>query len=377
MPSRIECPEPQRPLKRSFVPSFDGSDSKSLQPTKRLQQLPSTPRHSLDNDSRPSCSQATPPSLPEPSRLSRKRTFVDIDPASDLVLKKSRLEGWLEEVPESPPTPTCISSCPPRLENSNPPKTIDIGGGQQLSFDVIQEMSLSQRPSFGPGSAVSGRSSRLTTSHGHYRNILRNNGLWIDHIRDRIPSELRTFLDTHILKERLSKLSSEAIDEAINTAIEIADSPECNVYSLTETAILPIKRVNVGRGGNTPWYTDGLPRNEVYSIPLAAAKADIHLGYPTNHKSYWKIEENAVVDTASQRQLLSFLCVGAEVRGDGRQPLAGRKPSRWERRILRQCNALALSRGVSIGSSVGRGYDCVFGLRHPSDGLLLRALLPG
>ena len=302
----IQCPEPQRPLKRSFVPSLDGSDSESLRPTKRLQQLPPTPptaSHSLDKDSRPSCSQAIPPLLSEPSWPSRKHTCADVDPAFNLVPKRRRLEGWLEKVPESPPIPTRTSSCPPRLENGNLPKTIDIGEGQQVSFDVLQEVSQSQRQSFGPGSVVSSRSSRPSTSHGDYRKTLRNNGICIDHIGDRIPLELRTFLDTHILKERSSKLSLEAIAEAVDTAIRIADSPEGNVYNLTDTAMLPIKRLDIGRGGNTPWYIDGLPRNEVYSIPLAAPKADIHLGYSTDHTSSWKVEENAVIDHRVARRL--------------------------------------------------------------------------
>lgn len=135
----------------------------SLRPTKRLQQLPPTPSipsHSLAQASRPGYSQAIHPVLPQPSRQSRKRTLPDVDPASNLVPKRSRLEGWLKEVSESPPTPTRASSCPPRLEISNLSKTIEIGEEQQLSFDEIQEMSRSQRQNFGPGSVGSGRSSR-------------------------------------------------------------------------------------------------------------------------------------------------------------------------------------------------------------------------
>ncbi|CAM1501682.1 Fc.00g036660.m01.CDS01 [Cosmosporella sp. VM-42] len=83
----------------------------------------------------------------------------------------------------------------------------------------------------------------------------------------------------------------------------MADSPESNVYNLVDTAMLPIKGLDVGRGGNTPWYTDGLPRNEVYSVPLAVPKADIHLGYPTDHTSHWKVEENTVIDHPVARRL--------------------------------------------------------------------------
>ena len=140
-------------------------------------------------------------------------------------------------------------------------------------------------------------------AHGDYRITLWNNGICIDHTGDKIPLELRNFLDSHILKERSSKLSPEAIAEVVNIATEMADSPEANVYNLTDTAVLPIKRLDVGRGGNTSWHIDGLPRNKIYSIPLAAPKADIHFGYPRTHISNWKVEENVVIDHGAARRL--------------------------------------------------------------------------
>ena len=238
---------------------------------------------------------------PEPSRLSKKRAFADLDPSSYSASKKSRLEGWLEELPLSPPTRA--TSCPPQIENSNPSKILVIGEGQRLSFGVLQDMPQSQRPNFEAGSLGSGRSSLPATSHPDYRRTLRKNGICIDHTGGKIPPELRSFLDLHILKERSSKLSPEAIAEAVHTAIDIADSPEGNLYELQDTAILPIKRSNVGRGGNTIWFPDGLPSNEVYGIPLAAPKADIHLGYPIDHNSDWNIEEDAVIDHRVARRL--------------------------------------------------------------------------
>ena len=107
----------------------------------------------------------------------------------------------------------------------------------------------------------------------------------------------------HILKERSTKLSPEVIAEAVDTAINIADSPERNVYDLQDTAILPIKRSDIGRGGNTTWFPDGLPSNEAYGIPLTAPKADIHLGYLTDHKTDWTVEEDAVLDHRMARRL--------------------------------------------------------------------------
>ena len=292
MHPHIESPQLGRSLKRSF----DRCDSESLPPAKR-HQLPPTPptaSHSFDKASQPNCSQAAPLSPPEPSRILERRALAHIDPTSHPPPKKSRIEGWLEEVSRSPPIRA--SSCPPQLENSNLLQTIEIDEGQPLSFDVVHEMSQSERQSNGAGSIASGRSSRLSTSHPDYRKILRNNGIKIDDIGEKIPSDLRRFLDVHILQERSSKLSPEAIDAAVETAISMEESLEANVYSLADTALLPIKRPGIGRGGNTPWCTDGLPRNEVYPYPLAAPKADIHIGYPTDRTSKWKVEENAVID---------------------------------------------------------------------------------
>ncbi|CAF9941375.1 MAG: hypothetical protein HETSPECPRED_003219 [Heterodermia speciosa] len=304
MSLHVECSEPQRSFKRAFALSDDASNSVNPRPTKRYQHLPPTPPTpslSLKKFSQSSRPEAVLSSPPGDSRLPRKPALVDLDPASCPVPEKSRLDYWLEDLPNSPPTRA--SSCPPDLEHSIPPEILDIGEGQPLSFDILQEISQSQRPKLEAGSLGSGRSSRPPTSHADYRRTLRKNGICIDHTGAEIPPELRSFLDLHILQERSSKVSPESITEAVNTAIQIADSPEGNVYDLQDTAMLPIKRSKVGRGGNTPWFPDGLPRNDVYGIPLAAPKADIHLGYPIDHNSGWTDKEDAVIDHVAARRL--------------------------------------------------------------------------
>lgn len=99
---------------------------------------------------------------------------------------------------------------------------------------------------------MSGRNTRSVMSHRNYRSILRNNGIYIDHTEAKIPQELRGFLDSSILKQQSDRLTPEAIVEAVNTATQIADSPESNNYNLIGTAMLPIKRADTGSGGNTP-----------------------------------------------------------------------------------------------------------------------------
>ena len=303
MPLNIEDPGPQRPLKRSL----GESESECPRPTKRQQlpQGPPTPDYSLDKASQPGGLWAIPPAPPDVPRLSKRIREV-VHPTCCPAPKKRRVEDWLAKSP-----PARATSCPPRLEGSGPHVTFDPGqqaeqgeeGEEQRPLlEALQEMSQS-RQSFEGGSVASGRSSRPATSHADYRKTLYNNGIFIDHTGEKIPPELRRFLDSDILKERSTHLPPEAIAEAVKTAVEIADSPEGNVYDLTDTATLPIKRSNVGRGGNTPWYADSLPRNEAYEIPLATPKADVHCGYPIGQRSIWKVEENAVIDHRAVRRL--------------------------------------------------------------------------
>ncbi|KAL8733754.1 MAG: hypothetical protein Q9166_001948 [cf. Caloplaca sp. 2 TL-2023] len=301
MPLNIERPGPERPLKHSL----DKCDSASARPAKRqhIPSTPPTPAYSLDKVSQPSVPQAippTPPYHPHPSKRTRKENDFACDPAQN----KRRVEDWLAKSPA-----VSTTNCPPQPEDSKPTVTSKTGeqgteGAEQRPLlEVLQEMSKSQRQSSGGASVASGRSSRPATSHADYRKILRNNGVLIDHTGEKIPPELRTFLDSDILKERSTPLSPEAISEAVKTAVEIADSPEGNVYDLINTALLPIKRSEVGRGGNTPWYSDGLPRNKAYEFPLAAPKPDVHCGYVTGQRSTWKVEENTVIDHQRARRL--------------------------------------------------------------------------
>ena len=148
----------------------------------------------------------------------------------------------------------------------------------------------------GGTSTASAQSSRNATSRSIYRSILRNNGVRIDHTGKKIPQELRKFIDTEILKKRPMELSAEEIAATVDTAVSIADSAEGNIYNLIGTAMFPVKRNDIGQGGNTPWSTDALPRIAQYSNALATPKPDMHIGYPTDMQSTWTYKENAIVD---------------------------------------------------------------------------------
>ena len=268
----IENPGPQRPLKRCL----DESDCVSP--------LPTSFQHKTSKRSRPDYSL-------DKAKHAHK----------EVASKKRRIEDWLAK--------SCSStiSCPPRVEDVNPCAKLDPcrrteqnreSGEQRPLLEVLRQMSRSQsqtqslRQSLGGGSGSSWRA----TSHPNYRKIIRNNGIHIDYTGEQITPELRTFLDLNILQGRSARLPPEAIAEAEKTAVEIADGPEGNVYDFFDTSTLPIKHSNVGRGGNTPWYPDGLPRNEDYAHHLATPKADVHCGYPTDLRSTWEVKENTVID---------------------------------------------------------------------------------
>ena len=274
------------------VPELDQCDYESLRPTKHRQQLPPSPptsSHSPDKVPRLSHPQNAPLTSQEPLQSPKKRRWEEDNCAPYSDSKKRRIEDWIRSTrsrrENCPPrielkdpvtekgqyASAPRDSCPPRLETND----LDAGRGSRPLLEVLQEMSQSQsqsqsqKQSLGAGSVTSGRNARSTTSHLDYRSILRNNCVHIDHTGERIPPELRAFLDSSIIKQQSEPLSPEAIAEAVKAAIEIADSPESNIYDLTGTALLPVKRSDVGRAGNTPWHTDTLPKTDAYDIPLA------------------------------------------------------------------------------------------------------------
>ncbi|KAF2802970.1 uncharacterized protein BDZ99DRAFT_576541 [Mytilinidion resinicola] len=241
------------------------SDFASLRPTKRQHILanPRTPNYSLDKASRLSVLQTVSPiPLDHPRPPNSSREWVN--PACD------RIDDWLAEIP-----PHRASSCPPQLECST---------RTQYSIQVDKPNKTEETEFWGSLGRV--RSKLAATSHIDYRKTLRNNGVLFDRTGEKIPPELRSFLDSYILQERSTNLSPEAIADAVQTTVDVADSPEGNVYDLINTATLPTKRSDVGRGGNTPWTHD-----------------DAHCGYPTGQSSTWTVKENTVIDHPAARRL--------------------------------------------------------------------------
>ena len=276
----MEDPRLHGPLKR---PSFE-SESESP-PSKRRQQPP----HFKQSISVIPLKSSAPLRPTKQSSQSRPENPCNVD-------------RWLTRTPLLRP-----DSCPPRLQGSHRDGGWVISGEENQSqrplLEVLQEMSQSRRICEGNLSASD--ISRSLTSHTGYRKILRSNGVFLDPTGEKIPQELRTFIDSKILKERSTQLSPDGIAKAVKTAVDISESPVGNVYFLADTltGVLPIKRGDVGFGRDTVWYTEGLPRNEAYEYSLAAPKPNLHCDYPMDHRSTFKVEEDAVIDHESARRL--------------------------------------------------------------------------
>ena len=293
MPLDIHSP---RPLKRSL-----DEDCESVPPNKR-QHLPPTPpiyNHGPDKPDpsrRPQSIARTLPGTAEPY----VRAFEDYKPACDPATTR-RIDDWLvESLSER------SSSAPPSLPAGDTHATIKLDEYQGPTFTAIQEMSQSQRQGAGPDSGTSVQSSRAGTSSRIYPSILYYNGVRMDYTGEKIPQVLRDLLDSAIFhKNRSSRLSPKEIADIVTTVLDIANDPEDKVYELINTAMFPIRRRNIGQGGDTPWYNDALPRKALYPNPLATPKPDIHCGYSisTNPEPFWSLEEKAVIDHPTVRRL--------------------------------------------------------------------------
>lgn len=286
--------EPERSLKR--VREVDGSDVEST-PTSKRHRLP-TPSPSDHRLDEPLASPSLVPEHPQPAS-SLKRSWEIVDDSACAPASKRPIYSWLQTGHLYGAT-----SAPPQLTGERTPATAAEDDYQCPLFDSLHEvpqspslnMSQPQGQSFDGKSVSSTQSSKLTTSKAMYRGILRNNGIRIDHTGEKIPEDLRKFVDMDILKERGSKLSVEDLAATVDTAVNIADNAKGNIYDLIGTAMFPIKRHDIGRGGNTLWTTGALPKSTQYSYSLATPKPDIHIGYLTDMQSTWRVSENAVVD---------------------------------------------------------------------------------
>ncbi|KAL9584224.1 MAG: hypothetical protein Q9212_002253 [Teloschistes hypoglaucus] len=297
----IQSPTPARLLKRS-LDDYCAPES----PIKRVR-LPPTPATAGDSIDKP-----LPPNpqsnAPTPPPTTQSNTQSPYGP--DAVCESPhtlRICDWLATVPLPRP-----NSVPPHHRGSAPPNfantesLIDWADYQKPTFAAMQQMSALHGESVGKGSDSTNRSSRLGTDNPRYLRILHVNRVRIDLTGEKIPKELRSFIDTHILKQRLSQLSPIEVAEVVECVLGIANNVENDVYNLVNTPMFPIRRLGMRRGGNMPWYNDGLPKGTLSTTPLSIPKPDIHCGYPPTEsyaELFWSDEEGEVIGHDTLRRL--------------------------------------------------------------------------
>ncbi|KAL8699042.1 MAG: hypothetical protein Q9201_006230 [Fulgogasparrea decipioides] len=286
----VHPPRPQRPLKRSFD---DDDDYESVHPPKRphLPPTPPIPDHCHDKlypPSRPQSTALTPPKTAEPL----------FEPACNPATTR-RIDSWLEESLSEHSSSASLSS-----PTHQTPAAVSLDEYQSPALAATREMSQSQGQPTRSGSVVSAQSSRQGTSSTIYPSILYYNGIRFDRTGEKIPEALRAFLNSEIFKEQPSPMSAEEVAQTVTTALNIVNSSEDKVYELIHTAMFPIRRPEIGQGGNTPWYVNALPKDPLYPVPLATPKPDIHCGYSIaiDPEPFWSLKEKAVMDHPRMRQ---------------------------------------------------------------------------
>ena len=215
----------------------------------------------------------------------------------------SSVQDWLSNLPH----PRSFSgrrpdSAPPRLGAGEGLQGLEAGTVQPPSTAIIKRMAPPRLQGSVEGSVTSTPTSRPGTSSRIYRSVIHTNGIQLDDTGDEMPEEIREFVKTTVLKERTSsRLGQESIRKVKTIVKMLADNAEASILDLIHTDIFPEMGLGIGRGGNTPWSPEPLPRNDIYPYRLSIPKPDFHYGYPIGRHSDWTAQETAVLDHVMAR----------------------------------------------------------------------------
>lgn len=299
---------------------------------------------------------------PTPQRPPLKRSFVeDFDPEIQGLAFKRRWEGlpvrdWLKNVPApkfralseifrsgSVPATTIPSKAladisrsqsvpldfndnqdPPAIEDfieiSKSPSAFDeMGDHRDENRYRRDDDSLSQR---------SGKSSitKIKPTSTRYRSILEYNNVQIDPTGSKISKEVRSLLDTDILKKRTSPpLSQDLLKSTGESMNKWGSSTENVVNSFVSSPMFPIHQPGIGLGGNSPWPRAALPYNQDFGFPISTPKPDYHVGYDTGIKSGFSAQQAHVINHPHARpytqpgtgNVLPFLTVELKSEANG------------------------------------------------------------
>ena len=248
---------------------------------------------------------------PTPQKPSIKRSFnEDFDSEiQEPIFKRRREERlvckWLDNVPASESKASSEVSSQAFDDHQDPPPYEDFIRTPK-SPSAVDEMGdeAGDRGDEDNISQPSGRSSitKIKPTSIRYRSILEYNHVQIDAIGSKISNEVRTLLDTDILKARTSPpLSQELLKNTGDSMNTWGSSTENVVNSFVSSPMFPVHQPGIGLGGNSPWPRAALPYNPDFGFPISTPKPDYHVGYDTGIKSGFSAQQANVINNPQAR----------------------------------------------------------------------------
>ena len=265
---------------------------------------------------------------PTPQKPPLKRSFVqDLDPEVQEPAPKRRREGslvhdWLNNVlvstqifrPRSVPLTASSSkaftedfrsqSVPPGFnDNQHPPAIGDLleesksflaisGMGDPRDYDRFKRDSDSFSQNTGKSSIT-----KIKPISSKYRDVLEYNNIEIDPTGSQISQEVRSLLDTDILKKRTSPpLSQDQLKGTMESMNKWGGSTENVTNSFITSSMFPVHHSGISLGGNSPWPRTALPYDPDFGYPISTPKPDYHVGYEIGKKSGFSAQQAHVIN---------------------------------------------------------------------------------
>lgn len=272
---RLE-PTPQRPfLKRSFLEDFDPEIQ--------------GPAPKRCRDWSPVCDWLNNVPAPKPralAEISRPWSALSIALPSKALADISRSQSLpleLDDNQDHPAVEEPIGTLKSLLAID------EIGHRRDDDRSTRDDNSFSQRTT-----EISNTEIKLTSTR--YRSVLEYNNVEIDPTGSKISKEVRSLLDTYILKKRTSPpLSQDLLKSTGESMNKWGSSTENVINSFVSSSMFPIHRPGIGLGGNSPWPRAALPYNQDFGFPISTPKPDCHVGYNTGIKSGFSAQQAHVI----------------------------------------------------------------------------------
>ena len=263
---------------------------------------------------------------PTPQKPPLKRSYFedlseDQEPMPKRRREESLIHNWLDNVlvstkilrPQSVPLTASSSktliedfrsqSLPPDFNNNPYPRAIE-DFEESKSFLVINEMGDRQdydrfKRDNDSLSQFTGKTSitKIKPSSTRYRGVLEYNNIEIDPTGSKISQEVRSLLDTDILKKRTSPpLSQDELKDTMESMNKWGGSTENVTNSLITSSMFPVHQPGISLGGNSPWPRAALPYDQDFGYPISTPKPDYHVGYETGKKSGFSAQQAHVIN---------------------------------------------------------------------------------